>query len=187
MKKYMIAAFSVLTLAGCSQGLKTAEENPMLGRWLCVTNYYDFQGIGARTEDAIEFDKDGVYYANSVISLPIIAKPLFVYHQSTLGKWEFKNNELIVMTADINTEAAHSKETIQKLKKDKKLRDIEKIFMNMFEHNTGKMTFKIIKQEGDTVLQEQKLGNTSYFPYCMKAEAIEKKLKTGEIKLKSPN
>lgn len=187
MKKYVIAALSALTLAGCTQGLKTADKNPMAGEtWVCVTNYYDFYDIGVRTNDIIQFDKDGVYTAKGIIVLPIIEKPLFVYHQDSFGKWEYKNNELTLFPAHVDTKPAHSKETLQKLKQKKKLREIEKAFNNTFEQNTAPMTFKIIKQEDDTIMQEQKLGKSTYYPFCMKGETLSKKVKAGEIKL-NPN
>ncbi|OOF80667.1 hypothetical protein BKG92_10395 [Rodentibacter ratti] len=186
MKKYAIAILSTLTLAGCTQGLKQSEENPMMGNWVCVTNYYDYYDVGVRTNDYLQFDKDGVYSSKGVIALPIIENPLFVYHQESFGKWEYKNNELTMIPAHMESSSAHSKETVRKLKKDKKLREIEQVFANSFERNVGTMTFKIIKKEKDIVLQEQELGGKRYFPFCMKAETVQEKIKNGEIKL-NPN
>ena len=189
MQKFLITSLTILILAGCSQGLKTSDENPMIGNWICTTNYYNFlgNGIGVRTEDIIQYEKDGLYHTNGVISLPITAgKPMFVDHQESFGKWEFRDHELKLTPANVETVAAHSAETAKKLKKDRKLNQIEKALSNQFTSNVGTMTFKIIKNEGDVIIQEQKLGKDSYFPICMKPETLQKKIKSGEIKL-NPN
>lgn len=184
MKKYVIVALSVFTLAGCTQGMKT-QENPMMGRWACFTNYYD---IDIHTQEVIQFDRDGIFVSTGKIIAPISEKPLFVYDSEYYGKWEFKNNELTLMLANSNIVPAHNKETLLKLKKDKKLRETEKALNKALlpDATTTSAKLNILRREKDAVILEQKIDKRVYFSACVQTEALQEKIKNGEIKL-NPN
>ena len=187
MKKYMLAALAAFTVTACTQTPKNVEENPMLGNWVCVTNYYDYYGtLGMKTNDLIEFDKEGVFATKGVMALPITEKPTFVYQQETFGKWTYKDKEITLDFANVTTKQAHSKETMNKLKKDKTLKEFDDMFMDAVDKQVKPQKFKILKQEKDVVILEQLFNNKSYFPVCIKAETVNKKVKNGEIKL-NPN